>query len=204
MDGMRRILNSKPLFWALLAIPALVILPRWFGEDVYLPDDLIAPTGVWAARFIILALMLTPLSMLSRGASWIRWLVQRRRALGVAAFAYSVLHLFFYLLDMETLENVLAEIGAFGIWTGWAAILLMLPLALTSNDAAMRALKTGWKRLQRLVYPTALLTLIHWMFIHDSLAEALIHFAPLAALQLYRLLRRFEFRSQAPHQEETA
>ena len=42
---------------------------------------------------------------------------------------------------METLRNILAELGALGIWTGWAAFLLLVPLALTSNDASMRALK---------------------------------------------------------------
>jgi sulfoxide reductase heme-binding subunit YedZ len=68
---------------------------------------------------------------------------------------------------------MLAEIGALGIWTGWAAFLLILPLALTSNDTAMRALKAGWKRLQRLAYPAALLTLVHWMFVHDNVVPAL-------------------------------
>jgi len=66
---------------------------------------------------------------------------------------------------------------------------LMLPLALTSNDAAMRALNQGWKRLQRLAYPAALLTLAHWIVVHNGWAEALLWFAPLGLLQLVRLAR---------------
>jgi sulfoxide reductase heme-binding subunit YedZ len=109
-----------------------------------------------------------------------------------------LLHLLFYLLDMETIRNILAEIGALGIWTGWAALLLLAPLALTSNDASMRALKGGWKRLQRLAYPAALLTLVHWMFVHDNLVPALVNFAPLALLQGLRLINRL--RGSSPRQ----
>jgi sulfoxide reductase heme-binding subunit YedZ len=151
------------------------------------PGELVGPSGEWSARLIVFTLMLTPLSMLFRGQGWIQWLVRRRRAFGVAGFLYAALHLFFYIADMETLENVLAEIGALGIWTGWAAFFLFLALALTSNDASMRALKKGWKKLQRLAYPAALLTLVHWIFVHDDLQGALLTFAPLGLLYAWRL-----------------
>jgi sulfoxide reductase heme-binding subunit YedZ len=65
----------------------------------------------------------------------------------------------------------------------------MLPLALTSNDASVRALKRGWKRLHRLAYPAAVLVLVHWIIVHDGLFEALVQAAPLALLELYRLAR---------------
>ena len=106
----------------------------------------------------------------------------KRRALGVAAFGYAVLHLVFYVIDMGNVDDMLAEFLALGIWTGWAAMLLFLPLAVTSNDASMRVLKADWKRLQRLVYPAAVLVLVHWIFIHNNLGPALVHFAPLALL----------------------
>jgi sulfoxide reductase heme-binding subunit YedZ len=165
--------------------------------------ELVPPSGEWSARLIVFTLMLTPLSMLFRGRGWIQWLVRRRRAFGVAGFAYAALHLFFYAADMETLENVLAETGALGIWTGWLAFLLFLPLAVTSNDASMRALKKGWKTLQRLAYPAALLTLVHWMFVHDDVAAALLTFAPLAALEAWRLFRGFRARSWRGHAVQT-
>ena len=162
------------------------------------PGDLLHPSGEWSARLIIFALMLTPLSMIFPGRRWTRWLVRRRRSFGVAGFAYAMLHLLFYLLDMETARNVLAEIGALGIWTGWAAFFLFLPLALTSNDVSMRALKGAWKRVQRLAYPAAILTLVHWMFVHDNEVAALINFAPLLALELWRAAHLLRVRTARP------
>jgi sulfoxide reductase heme-binding subunit YedZ len=181
--------STKYLLWALLAAPAALLLHRWATDTELWPGDLLHPTGEWSARLIIVALMLTPLSMLLPRQAWLKWLLRHRRSVGVAAFGYALLHLLFYVLDMETVRNMLAEVAAPGIWTGWAAFLCLMPMALTSNQAAVRALKGGWKRLQRLAYPAALLTLAHWMLVHDGLVVALIHFAPLAALQLYRVAR---------------
>jgi sulfoxide reductase heme-binding subunit YedZ len=197
MSSLRSVLHSRPFLWALLALPSLPMLRDYLAGEW--PGDLLRPSGEWSARLIILALMLTPLSMLLRGHAWVQWLVRRRRAFGVAGFLYALLHLFFYVADMETVANMLAEIGALGIWTGWAAFLLFLPVGLTSNDASMRALRKGWKKLQRLAYPAAVLTLVHWMFVHDNLTAALISFAPLAALQAWRLLRTFRGRSWSGH-----
>ena len=188
---------GKLLLWTLLALPAALILYRWLSENVW-PDELVGPTGTWSARLIIVALMLTPLSMLLPGARPVGWLVRHRRAFGVAAFLYALLHLGFYLLEMETLAAVVGELSLTGIWTGWAALLLMLPLALTSNDAAMRALGRNWKKLQRLAYPAAILTLLHWIIVHNSLAEALVQAAPLILFELYRLARNGPSLFQAP------
>ena len=178
---MRIILNKKPTFWLLLAIPALLMLRRYASGDL-IAMDMLHPTGEWAARLMIFAMVLSPLVSLLGPRPWLNWLVQRRRALGVAAFVYSVLHLLFYVIDMGNLDDILAEFWALGIWTGWAAMLLFVPLALTSNDASMRRLKAGWKQLQRLVYPAAVLVLVHWIFIHNNLVPALVHFVPLVLL----------------------
>ncbi|HET9428430.1 MAG TPA: ferric reductase-like transmembrane domain-containing protein [Allosphingosinicella sp.] len=180
--------RGKIWLWALLALPAVYLVYRWRSENLW-PDELVAPSGEWAARLIIFALMLTPLAMLLPRVRPILWLVARRRAFGVAAFGYALLHLGFYIAEMETVRNMLAELDATGIWTGWAAFALMLPLAITSNDYSMRALRRGWKKLQRLAYPVAILTLVHWIFVHNEKTEALIQFAPLILLQIYRLVR---------------
>ena len=181
-DGVLRIiLNKKPVFWLLLSVPAVLMLRGyWSGEVIAM--DMLHPTGEWSARLMIFAMILSPLASLLGPRPWLNWLVQRRRALGVAAFAYAVLHLIFYLIDMGNIDDILAEFWALGIWTGWAAMLLFVPLAMTSNDASVRALKSGWKSLQRLVYPAATLVLVHWIFIHNNLGPALVHFVPLAAL----------------------
>ena len=192
---LRTILNNRSFFCILLAFPALVMLTR-YGQGQASAMELLHPSGEFSARLMIFAMMLGPLVALVGARPWLSWLVTRRRYFGVAAFGYALLHLIFYVIDMETLRDMLAEIGALGIWTGWLAMLLFIPLALTSNNAAMRTLKSGWKKLQRLVYPTAVLVLIHWIFIHNNLGPALVHFIPLMLLITMRSLRPFTPRRQ--------
>ena len=188
---MSRISIGKGVLWAVLAVPAILIVHRYVTTPDIWAGDFLLPTGEWSARLIIVALMLTPLAQLFPGVRAIRWLVRHRRAFGVAAFTYAVLHLMFYVLDMETVAAMLAELKAPGIWTGWLALLCLVPPALASNDAAMRLLRGNWKRVQRLAYPAAVLTLLHWMLVHDGLASALVQFAPLLILQTVRLARHF-------------
>jgi methionine sulfoxide reductase heme-binding subunit len=185
---MRTILNNKPAFWLLLSVPVLMMLTgRWQGRIESM--DMLHPTGEWSARLMILAMMIGPLVSLFGPRPWLNWLVARRRYLGVGAFLYAVLHLIFYIIDMGNVDDMLAELLAPGIWTGWAALVIMIPLVVTSNDTAMRAMKAGWKKLQRLVYPAAVLTLLHWMWVHNSYTGALVHFMPLALLSLARFAK---------------
>jgi len=187
---LRVILNSRWTIWLLLALPALPILIGHALGTIE-PADLLHPSGETSARLMIVAMTLGPLLAVIGPHPWLRWLVARRRYLGVAAFAYAVLHLVYYVIDMGNVADMLAELSAPGIWTAWAALALMLPLALTSNDAAMRTLRAAWKRVQRLAYPAALLTLLHWVFVHNSPVAALVHFTPLVLLQLLRLFRPY-------------
>ncbi len=60
---------------------------------------------------------------------------------------------------------------------------------MTSSDASVRRLGSRWKPLQRLVYLAALATVPHWIFVHNNLCPVLVHFVPLAGLELYRLWR---------------
>ena len=183
--------RGKFLVWLFLALPLAAALVRYALDPDAWPGDLLHPTGEWSARFIILALMVTPLRQLWPQARAVRFLARHRRALGVAAFLYALAHTAAYVADMGNLADMLAELGAPAIWTGWAALLILVPLGLTSNDAAMRALRSGWKRLQRLAYPAGILTLVHWALVHDGLAAALLHFVPLVLLQAVRVARLF-------------
>lgn len=178
--------TGKLVLWALLTLPSLSMVHAvTFGGVGF--DEMLHPTGEFSARLLIVALMLTPLAMIFRGRRWIGWLVRHRRSFGVAAFGYAALHLLFYLIDMGSLEDVLDEFLALGIWTGWAAFAIFLPLAISSNEAAVRRLGRRWKPLQRLAYAAALLTLAHWIFVHNKLGPALVHFLPLALLEIWRL-----------------
>ena len=176
-------------FWALLSLPAI---PMTLGLTSGAPDavkTLLHPTGEFAARFMIIAMMITPLMMLFRDASWPRWLMKRRRYLGVAAFFYALAHTVLYLVDEGAIAFTGDEVSKLYIWTGWIAFLIFVPLAVTSTDAWVRRLGRSWKKLQQFVYAAAILTLIHWAALHDwgGVGAALVHFAPLAALEVYRL-----------------
>lgn len=183
---MRALINSPYLFWALLALPAIVLSARLASGSTE-PEFLLHPTGEFAARFMIIAMAITPLRLIFPKAGWLLWLQRRRRYLGVAAFGYAALHTIFYIVDMGALQLMLDEFWALGIWTGWAAFAIFIPLAATSNDAAQRWLLARWKQLQRLVYAAAVLTLVHWIFVHNELGPALVHFLPLAALEGWRI-----------------
>ena len=186
---MGRVPRSKLILWAALAIPATLTVFRYWMTPGMAAGDLLHPTGEWSARLIIVALMLTPLAEVFPGNRAVRWMVRHRRAFGVGAFAYAALHIVFYVLDMASVRNMVAELGAPGIWTAWLAFLCLLPPALTSRDAAMQRLGATWKLLQRFAYPAAVLTLAHWVLVHDGMIGALAHFAPLALLQLLRIAR---------------
>jgi sulfoxide reductase heme-binding subunit YedZ len=183
---MGRAFSSKYFFWAVLALPAIPMLVA-VASDPGKVESLLHPTGEFAARFMIIAMMITPLRMMFPKAGWLNWLMRRRRPLGVAAFLYALLHTVFYIVDSGALQPMLEEFSKPGIWTGWLAFAIFIPLGLTSNNASQRWLLAGWKTLQRFVYPAAVLTLLHWIFVHNNLGPALVHFIPLAALEAWRI-----------------
>jgi methionine sulfoxide reductase heme-binding subunit len=197
---LKSILTSRYLLWVILAFPALLLIPALVSGGA--TEFLLHPTGEFSARFMIISLMATPLRMLFPKLGVTRWLIKHRREFGVAAFAYGALHTVIYVTDMGTLQAMLDEFTALGIWTGWLAMLILIPLGLTSNDASVRSMGAAWKFLQRLVYPAAVATLVHWIFVHNNLAPALVHFVPLAALESYRIWRNAS-RTITRNQQET-
>lgn len=180
---------GKAILWTVLAAPAAGLAIDWAKEAEPWLADMVAASGLWSARLLIAALCLTPLQHLLGHRRWLVWLLRHRRAIGVAAFLYALLHILMYALDMGAIGVIADEATAPSMIAGWLAFAAMLVPAVISNDGAMRALRSGWKRLQRFAYPAALLTLAHWALVHDSLIEALLHFAPLALLQAARLAK---------------
>jgi sulfoxide reductase heme-binding subunit YedZ len=179
----------RAFIWFALALPAALMLADW-SRGVADAMDLLHPSGETSARLLIAALAIGPLAGLFGPTGWTQWLLRRRRWLGVASFGYALLHLLFYLDDMGYRPGLmLDEIDAPAIWTGWLALALMLPPALASSDAAMRRLRRAWKNVQRLAFPVAMLTLVHWALIAYDWLPGLAHFVPLATLHLAARLR---------------
>jgi sulfoxide reductase heme-binding subunit YedZ len=183
---MKQALTSKGFIWAILLLPSIPMLSSFF-MDPSASEKLLHPSGEFSARFMIIAMMISPLRLLFPKVRWLHWFLLRRRYLGVAAFGYALLHTLFYIFAMGALRPMLDEFWTLGIWTGWVAFAIFVPLVITSNDASQRWLLSGWKLLQRFVYPAAILTLIHWIFVHNNLGPALVHFVPLALLETYRI-----------------
>jgi sulfoxide reductase heme-binding subunit YedZ len=199
MSRLRASLDHPAVFPALLALPALpMLLAAGVADDPRALRHLVHGTGAWAGRFLVLALALGPLAMLRPRWPALRWLIRRRRAVGLAAFGYAAAHLAFHLADRGPGAFAARELARVAILCGWAAFLIMVPLALTSNDAAVRRLGTRWKPLQRWAYAAAALVFAHWALARHGAAAAVLTFAPLAALEAWRLRRNAARRRPAP------
>ncbi len=189
MLTIKKIWDHPYTFWLLLSIPAIPMLASLASGDPEVIHGLLHPTGEFAARFMIFAMMITPLTMWLKGWRGPRWLMKRRRYLGVAAFGYALLHTILYLVDEGAVAFTGGEVAKLYIWTGWLAFLIFVPLAVTSTDGWVRSMGPRWKTLQRFVYAAAVLTLVHWAALHDwgGIGPALVHFLPLGLLEAYRL-----------------
>jgi sulfoxide reductase heme-binding subunit YedZ len=185
---MRTILNNYLVFWLLLAIPGVLCLYGWWYGRLD-SMDMLHPTGEWSVRFMVIAMCIGPLATIFGSRGWTQWLLRRRRWFGVAAFFYAIAHLLFYIIDMGTLGDMLAELDAPGIWTGWLAMLLMSVPGMLSNDASMRWLKQGWKRAQQFAYPAALFTMLHWGLLEWHWGGALVHISPVIILNILRIIK---------------
>lgn len=175
--------------WALLALPAAGMISPFFDESARALRGVLRGSGEFAARFMIISMMATPVLMLTRGSGFARWLCANRRYFGLAAFGYAALHLLAYVLTRGDWDPILRQATRFDMLTGWLAFAIFIPLAATSTDYAVHRLGTWWKPIQRWTYPAAALTLLHWASLRNwgGWLPALVHFAPLVALEIYRL-----------------
>lgn len=146
--------------------------------------------GQWALRFLIASLAVTPLRQ-TAGVNLLRF----RRAIGLLAFYYAALHLTTYLVLDQGLDW--AAIGADilkrpYITVGITSFCLLVPLALTSNNAAIRSLGAqAWGRLHRLVYPAAAGAAVHYLLsVKAWPREPLVYAALVAGLLGYRLIAK--------------
>ena len=196
---MSRQRNGHLILWSVLSAPAAAWCVSLAGQGATMAEEALNPTGALSAILFILALLATPLRRIWPRGSLPIWLVRNRRAFGVASFGYAVLHTLLYLLDKASPAQVISELPKLDIWSGWASLLIMLPLALTSSDGWVRRLGARWKSLQRFAYAAAIFGLLHAVSLNawDDPWEPLIVAAPLIALQLWRVSKYFA-RLQSP------
>jgi sulfoxide reductase heme-binding subunit YedZ len=177
--------------WMLALTPALVLLARALGNRLGANpvEELTLELGQWALRFLLLTLAATPLRRLTGWSA----LLRHRRLLGLMAASYALLHLLTYaVLDQGLLwSQIVGDILKRPFITaGMAAFVLLLPLAATSFDAAIRRVGARrWQALHRLVYAASALALLHfWWKVKADTAEPAIHLAVFALLLLARFV----------------
>lgn len=145
--------------------------------------------GLWALRLLMLTLAITPLRQLSGQPVLLRF----RRMLGLYTFAYATLHLTAYLvLDLRGYwTQIFEEIAKRPyITVGFAAWLLLLPLALTSTQASIRWLGPNWARLHKAVYAVGVLAVLHfWWLVKSDIREPLLYAVILGLLLGWRAAR---------------
>ena len=184
-------LGSRSVLWLILGLPAIWILGRWTATpDIYGYGHAIGDTGKWAAWLLMVTLAVTPMRLIFRKQTWAAWLAKRRRDLGLASFAYASSHTIIYLNRKSDLAILLDELSSPYIFVGWLSFALFVPLAATSNDKSMRALKRAWKTLHRFVYPAAILMFLHWVLLSFDPTTAYIHIGIMAAIEFPRIVIR--------------
>lgn len=127
-------------------------------------EEVIHQTGDWTLRFLLITLSLTPLRQLTGSGAWIQF----RRMIGLYAFFYACLHLLSYVVLDQFFDwpAIIKDIIKHPYITlGFAAWLLLIPLAMTSTKGMMRRLGRRWKSLHRLVYLIGILGVIHFAWL---------------------------------------
>jgi sulfoxide reductase heme-binding subunit YedZ len=187
-----------PLAWMICG--ALQLFGASLGADPV--KKLEHECGKTALNFLLLTLSVTPV----RTLTGLPQLLRLRRMLGLFVFFYAVVHFTVYLvLDLELNFRVVGAdiVKRPYITVGFTALLLLIPLALTSTNGMMRRLGRRWQSLHRLVYLIAALAVWHFYWqVKRDVREPLLYLGVLALLLTYRLVRWHARR--APRSERAA
>jgi sulfoxide reductase heme-binding subunit YedZ len=181
--------NPKVWIFGLCLLPlGRLIALASMGELGANPIEFITrSTGTWTLVGLLVTLSVTPLRRLSGRAELLRY----RRMLGLFAFFYACLHFVTYLwldqfFDLAAIARDIVKRPF--ITVGFTAFVLLIPLAATSSRAMMRRLGRNWQRLHRLIYPIALLGVIHYLWlVKKDMTQPLIYGGALVLLLVLRL-----------------
>lgn len=190
--------------------PGLQLFYRYHSDQLGINglETLLDTSGMSALWLYILTLAVTPLRRIlsyiciqfrwlygKRLGDW-NWMVRVRRMLGVFAFLYGLFHflIFFYFeLDLGFAELLYEVDQRPFIIAGMLALILLLPLFLTSTDWSMRIFRKNWRRLHRLMYPVGLLVALHFLWltkpgVYDAYPYAFV----IILLLLFRVFNHYK------------
>ncbi|MFZ5550618.1 MAG: sulfite oxidase heme-binding subunit YedZ [Pseudomonadota bacterium] len=194
---------AKPVLWTLLALPLAWLV--WGAVQGTLgpnpAEALIRSLGDWTLRGLVLTLAISPL----RDVTGWHQLLRHRRAIGVATFIYATLHWLAYAwldqgLDLEALLKDVAKRPF--ILVGTLAWLLLLPLAATSFNRAIKALGAKrWQALHKAIYAIALLAILHFFWMRSGkqlYGEVAVYAVIVFVLLAWRVRRAWRSHASTP------
>jgi methionine sulfoxide reductase heme-binding subunit len=190
----QQITYAKTAVWILALLPLLRLVWLGFHDDLGAnPIEFVEhSTGTWALVFLLVTLSMTPIRLLTGQV----WQIQLRRLLGLFMFFYASLHITTYVwLDYAFIwEDIIKDIAKHPrILVGFAAFILAIPLAATSNSYMIKRLKTNWKKLHQAVYLIGILAVIHYLLlVKKDLTEPFYYAAVLVLLLFVRLYFKFK------------
>ena len=156
---------AKIILFILCLIPISALVWRVFYGDLGANpiETITRDIGDWTLRFLLITIAITPLRQ------WFGWtlLLRFRRMFGLYVFFYAFCHfLIWFVADhsfdfSEMLEDIIKRPY---ITLGFSAFLLLIPLAVTSNQAMVRRLGKNWKKLHKLTYAIVMLGVLHYLW----------------------------------------
>lgn len=200
---------AKPAVFLLCSLPLAWLLARAFGVGglglgANPIDELQDRLGEWGLRWLLATLCVSPLAVTLRKP----WLMGLRRMLGLFAFTYLCLHFLNWLVldQWFDLRAIAADIVKRPyITVGFTALLMLVPLAVTSTAGWMRRLGRRWQQLHRLVYPAAILGCTHfWWQVKADWREPAVYAAVLLMLLAWRVRRARRMAAARPQRPPAA
>ena len=189
MDRLNRALRTVPTWCIYICTALWAAFLFWQGATGQLgPEPIKALEHEYGQSALILlmaGLAVTPLRRIT-GLNLIRF----RRALGLSAFALVLCHLAVWaVLDVQSLSHIWADIVKRPyITVGMLGLALLVPLAATSNNASVRRMGQGWRKLHKLTYPAVLLAGVHFLMLRKGLQlEPMLYLAGILLLLALRL-----------------
>lgn len=179
----------KPIVFITCLIPLVLLIGNAFTDNLGANpiEEITRRTGVWALRFLLITLAITPVRRLS---NW-GWLIRFRRMVGLFAFFYASLHLTSYagLDQFFAMDEIIKDIIKRPFITvGFASFVLLIPLAITSTNKMIKRLGKRWQPLHRLIYVIAMGGVVHYLWlVKADLQKPLVYASLLAVLLGYRL-----------------
>jgi methionine sulfoxide reductase heme-binding subunit len=186
---MKKTTLLKLLVFPLCLVPLALLAWKGFHDGLGAnPIEVIThSTGDWTIIFLLITLAITPMRRIT---GW-HWLIRFRRMIGLYAFFYGALHFTTYIwLDkFFDLPEMLKDVGKRPFITvGFLGFLMMIPLAVTSTQWAIRKMGKNWASLHRLVYLSAIAGVVHyWWLVKIDIRKPLQYAVILALLLGWRV-----------------